>query len=112
MTGFDRAVEIEVGQAAKGRGRGCASPVRRLQTLNAASLLIDEDRRVWPIDRRAKFGDETANLLGRFAISFEKNEAPRFRLGKEVPLRRRQSWTGATENHGAELGFNPIRHVF
>lgn len=50
-------------------------PMRRTQTLDAATFLIDGDQRLAP-DRLAQIPGQPAKLLGGFDIAGEEDEAP------------------------------------
>src|SRR3990170_7501569 len=62
------------------------APIRRLQTLYSAPLLIDEHEHLVALDRILERGNQRPQLRGRLAIAGEEDEAARARTGKKTPL--------------------------
>src|SRR6516165_1510681 len=84
-------------------------PMRRPQTLDAASLLVDQDRCL-PSHCIAELANEPAQHIGRRYVAFEKNEPPRVRIADELLFvggkgRSRQS--GNKRAHASQRGRRP-----
>ena len=62
------------------------APVRRLQALHPAALLIDQHQHLAAAERILELVDKGAKLRRRVAIAGEENKAARPRGGKETPL--------------------------
>jgi hypothetical protein len=71
------------------------------QPSHAATLLVDQDRRVVPPDALAQRGDKLADLVGRATIAAEQDEADRIGGGEEIALEGVQALAGAAENDRA-----------
>lgn len=63
---------------------------RRANALDAAALLIDQDRRFRIIDAVAQGRDEITDLFFLTDVAAEENEAPGAFAGEEAALLRRQ----------------------
>src|SRR5262249_24126719 len=84
--GFEGCIEIGGGKLAEAGSRWGCSPLRRTQTLDPPTLLIDEHRRVFPAHRVAKLGNQPPNRPGFSDIASEENESERFDAGKKTAL--------------------------
>ena len=70
----DRIAALEPGI---GAARRIFRPVRRAHALHPAALLVDQNGRVVPSDRRAQCIAQRPHLLGRFHVAPEQDESPR-----------------------------------
>ena len=77
--------------------------MRRLQPCDAATLLVDQHRRVLAPDAGAELGDERAHLVGGDAIAPEQDQAKRIGLGEEREFGGAQPLAGATEQDRVRL---------
>ena len=62
--------------------------MRRSKALHAATLLIDQDRRL-ATDRSTKVSDQPPQNIGLRDITLEENDAPGIGLSEEPPFRIR-----------------------
>ena len=73
------------------RGRG--APVRRLQALHPPALLVDQDRSLGMLDRRAQIVHQAAHLVRIGDVAREQDEAERLNVAEERALLARQDLT-------------------
>jgi hypothetical protein len=81
--------------------------MRRAEALDAATFLIDQDRRVAVFDRLAQVLNESSDLQGVVDIPLEEDEAPRPFRAQKLTFVRGQAETGYTGDkcayaHGAD----------
>ncbi|MNS60999.1 hypothetical protein D3C72_940130 [compost metagenome] len=77
---------------------------RRLDALNTPTLLIDQNRRVWPPDGVAHGGDEIGDLLRLADIAPEQDEAPGLFIAVKGNLVGGQRKPAASEDHSFAIG--------
>ena len=76
------------------------APMGRPQALDAATFLIDQDRRL-SANRVAKVRGQAADLIGALGIAGEQDKAERLEIAEESGLIRGQDGTGAAKDGGA-----------
>ena len=77
---------------------------RRPEALHPATFLIDEHRCVLAADRGAEIRRQRLELLRRFAIPPEQDQAPGLCAGKEPPFAGAERGSGTTGNEGSDIG--------
>ncbi len=78
------------------------SPMRRPQTLDPATLLVDEHGRVAPSDGFTKGVGQASDLIRRFDVALEQNEAPGLGGAEKRRLILRQSRAGTAGYEGSD----------
>src|SRR5215468_5133232 len=83
LCGGKGAGSIAVEERTISRAGWINRPMRRPEALDAASLLVDQDRCL-PSHRIPELANEPAQHIGRRYVAFEKNEPPRVRIADEL----------------------------
>jgi hypothetical protein len=85
--------------------------MRRLEALNAAAFLVDEDGRALVTGTSAKLAAESAQLRRLRGIAVKQDEAERTNGAKEVALFGSQLRSLAAINHGTRrhCGLNQLK---